>query len=44
MLQDMDHKEASCVINVKVGTFDQLEQRNICILTVTSLGVVMQTV
>jgi len=26
MLQDMDNMEASCIFDVKVGTFDQLEE------------------
>jgi len=41
MLQDVDHMEASCAFYVKVGTFDQLEYSKICLLTVTSLGIVM---
>jgi len=44
MLQGMDHMEASCVLYVKVGTLDQLEQGKFCILTVTKLGIVMVTV
>jgi len=40
----MDYMEASCVFYVKVGTFDQLEQIKISVLTVTSLGIVMLTV
>jgi len=44
MLQDMDHMEASWVFYVKVGRFDQFEQSKICILAVTSLGIVMLTV
>jgi len=44
MLQDMDPMEASCLLNVKVGRFDQLEPSKISILTVTSLGIVMLTV
>jgi hypothetical protein len=43
MLQDMDHLEASCVIDVKVGTHDQLEQSQICVLTETTLGIAMLT-
>jgi len=43
-MQDMDHIEASFVFCVKVGTFDQLEQSKIYILTGTSLGIVMLTV
>jgi len=38
MLQDIDHMEANCVFNVKVGTFYQLEHSKISVLTVTSLG------
>ena len=44
MLQEMDHMEASCVIYVRVGRFDQFEQSKISVLTVTSLGIVMLTV
>jgi len=44
MLQDLDHMEASCVFYVKVGTFDQLLQNKICVLTVTTLGIAMLTV
>jgi len=44
MLQDMDHMEASCVFYVKVGRFDHLEQSKICVLTMTSFGIVMVTV
>jgi len=43
MLQDLDHMEGSCVLYVKVGRFDQLEQIKISVLTSTSLGIVMQT-
>jgi hypothetical protein len=41
MLQDSDKTEASCALYVKVGTFDQLEQSKVCILTVTQSGTVM---
>jgi len=44
MFQDMDHMETSCIFYDKVGMFDQLEQPNICILTMTALGIVMQTI
>jgi len=44
MLQDMDHKEASCIFYVKVGTLDQLEKSKFCILTITKLGIFMLTV
>jgi len=44
MLQDMDHMDASCVIYVKVGSFDQLEQSEICVLTGTLFGIVILTV
>jgi hypothetical protein len=44
MLQEVDHMEASCVLYVKVGRFDQFEQRKISGWTVTSLGIVMITV
>ena len=43
MLQDMDHMDASCVFHLKVARFDQLEQSEIFVLTVTSLEIVMQT-
>ena len=36
----MDHMEASRVFYVKIGTFDQLEQSKICVLTVISVGIV----
>ena len=36
--------EASCVLDVKVGMFDQLEPSKIGALTVTSKGIVMLTV
>jgi len=44
MLGDKDHIKASCVFYVKVGTFNQLEQSKICVLTVTTLGIAMLTV
>ena len=44
MLQDMDHMEASSVIDVKVRTFDQLEQSTICLSTDISFRIVMLTV
>jgi len=44
MVQGMDHMEASCVVYVKVGTLDQLEQSKFCVLTVTKLGIVMLTI
>jgi len=44
MLQDMDHMEASCLLYVKVGRFDQFEQSKISVLTITSLGIIMLTV
>jgi len=40
----MDHMEASCVFYVKVGRFDHLEQSKICVLTVSSFGIVLLTV
>jgi hypothetical protein len=40
----MDHMEASCVIYVKVGRFDQSKQNTISVLTITALGIVMLTV
>jgi len=33
MVQDMDNMEASCVFYVKVGTFTNLEQSKISLLT-----------
>jgi len=36
----MDHMVASRVFYVKVCTFDQLEQSEICVLTVISVGIV----
>jgi len=44
MLQDMDHIEARCVFYVQVGTLDRFEQSEICVLTVTTLGIAMLTV
>jgi len=44
MLQDMDHMEPSWVFYVKVRTFDQLEQSEICVLTIISFRIVMLTV
>jgi len=44
MLQDMDHSEASCDFHVEVRTLDQLEQREICDLSVISFGRVPLTV
>ena len=36
----MDNVEASCVFFVRVGTFTQLEQSKICILTGNKTGIV----
>jgi len=44
MLQDMDNMEASYIIYLKDGTFDQHEQSNIRVLTNTKWGIVMLTV
>ena len=44
MLQDMDNMEARCILYLKVGTFDQLVQSKICVLTVTKMGIVRGTV
>jgi len=44
MLQDVNHMEANCLFYVKVDTFDRLEHSKICILTITSKGIVMLTV
>ena len=43
MLQDMDHMEATCIIDVKVHMFDQLEQTKIWVWTVISFGIVSLT-
>jgi len=40
----MDHMEAGRVIDVKVRTFDQLEQSKICVLTFISVGKVTLSV
>jgi len=44
MFQVMDHMEASCVTDVKVGRLHQVEQSKIRVMTVTSLGAVMLAV
>jgi len=44
MLQVMDNMEASCVFYVKVGTFTQLEQSKIFLLTVKKSGIVTLTI
>ena len=44
MLQEIDHTEERWVFYVKVGRFDQFEQRKISVLTVISLRIVMPTV
>jgi len=41
---DMDHREASCILDVEVGTLNQLEQNRICVLTITTLGIAVLTV
>jgi len=38
----MDLMDASCVVYVKVGTFGQLEQSKICVMTATTLGIHQQ--
>jgi len=43
MFRDIDHMQASSIVYVKVGTFDEIEQSRICILTVTTTGIVMLT-
>jgi len=43
MVQDIDDMEASCVFHDNDGMLDQQEQCKICIVTVTKLGIVMQT-
>jgi len=44
MLQDRDHKKASCILYVKVSTFDQVKQNKIWVSTMGSLEIVMLTV
>jgi hypothetical protein len=44
MLQVMDNMEVSCIFYVKVGTFTQLEQRKISLITVHKMGIVKLTV
>jgi len=40
----MDNLEGSCVFYVKVGTFEQLVQSKIHVLTVTKMGIVRHPV
>ena len=44
MLQYMDDMEANCIFYVKVGTFDQLEQSKIGVLTVNKMALDMLTI
>ena len=44
MLQDMDPMEARCILDVKVGMLDHVEPRQMCVLTVTSLGIAMLSI
>jgi len=44
MLQDMDDMEVSCIFDIMFCIFIQLEQSKICIMTVTKMGIVKQTV
>jgi len=44
MLRVMDNMEASCVFDVKVGTFTYLEQSKISLITVNKSGIVTLTV
>ena len=44
MLQDVNHTEASCIFHVKVGTFHQLVQTAMCVMSVTSFEIVLLTV
>jgi len=44
MMQDMDDMDASCIFDVTVGMFHQLERSTVYILTVTYIGIVMLTV
>jgi hypothetical protein len=37
----MDHMEASCILYVKVGRFDQYKQTKISVLNITSFGIVL---
>jgi hypothetical protein len=40
----MDHREASCILYVKIGTLDRPGQSTIGVLTVTIFGILMQTI
>jgi len=44
MLEDMDDMEARWDIYIMIGMFNQCERTKMCILTVTTLGIVMQNV
>jgi len=44
MFHVMDHIEASFVVSVEDGTLNRFEQRNICVLTVITLGIALLTV
>ena len=44
MLQDMDNMKASCVFNVKVGTFTHLEQSKTSLLNANKRGIFRLTV
>jgi hypothetical protein len=43
MFRDVNRMEASSMVYVKFGTFDEVEQSRICVLTVTTMGIVMLT-
>jgi len=44
MIWDMEDMEASYLLYVNIGTFDQLEQSKVHSLTVTKIATVMLTV
>ena len=44
MLQNIDHKEASCVFHVTVSTFTHLKQSKTSLLTVSESAIVRLTI
>ena len=44
MLEDMNNMKESCVFNVNVYPFGELEQSIVCDWTITNIGRVMLTV
>jgi len=42
--QDINQMAASCIVYVKVGTLDRLEQDKICVLSITTLGIAILTI